>query len=258
MSIRRMAATAALFFLVGSAAAAEAPAAPTDPNDPLKGVATYCPPVVETFLPGEYYFCAGSQAFARGDKQAAAARMQDAARWASKPAQYVLGLMYLNGDTGVRDPARGVAWLAMSAERHDPVFERAFLVEFAKLDTQQRAQANAYWRDIKKDYADNVAGRRAERRYDAGMKDMKDADFAGNDVFLDGITSPQGGGAGTYEGGGGVHSSRVGGGQRAFAFIKKMDKMRDDYFHGMEGHVTVGAVTYAGTVGELAAATPAR
>ncbi|UPG89529.1 hypothetical protein L2Y96_19345 [Luteibacter aegosomaticola] len=258
MFIRRMMATAALIFLAGSAAAAAAPASPNESSDALKGAPAYCPPVMETFLPGQYYFCAGSQAFARGDKQAAAARMQDAARWASKPAQYVLGLMYLNGDTGVRDPARGVAWLALSAERHDAVFERAFLVEFAKLNTEQRAQANAYWRDMKKDYADNVAGRRAERRYDAGMKDMKDADFAGNDVFLDGITSPQGGEAGTYEGGGGVHSSRVGGGQRAFAFIKKMDKMRDDYFHGMEGHVTVGAVTYAGTVGQLAEAPPAR
>ncbi|UPG93924.1 SEL1-like repeat protein [Luteibacter aegosomatissinici] len=255
MSIRRMAATAALFLLAGTAAAAQAPAtASADPTGALKGVATYCPPVVETVLPGEYYFCAGSQAFARGDTQAAMRRMQDAARWASKPAQYVLGLMYLNGDNGVRDPAKGVAWLALSAERHDPVYEKAFLVEFSKLNVEQRKQANAYWRDLKKDYADNVAGRRAERRFNAGMKDMRDADFAGNDVFLDGISPPQGGEAGTYEGGGENHGSRVGGGQRAFAFIRKMDKMRDDYFHGMEGHVTVGEVTYGGTVGELAAA----
>jgi hypothetical protein len=254
MSMRRTAAVAAFVFLSGSALAAQAPSPSADSGAALKAAPAYCPPVVETFLPGEYYFCIGSQAFAKGDTLAAKARMQDAARWASKPAQYILGLMYLNGDTGERDPAKGVAWLAISAERHDVAYERAFLAEFAKLNPEQRKQANAYWRDLKKDYTDDVAGRRAERRFTAGMKDMRDADFAGNDVFLDGISPPQGGEAGTYEGGGGNHGSRVGGGQRAFAFIRKMDKMHDDYFHGMVGHVTVGEVTYGGTVGELASA----
>ncbi|HEY4091855.1 MAG TPA: hypothetical protein VGN46_10090 [Luteibacter sp.] len=221
----------------------------------LKQLVRYCPISLERMLPGQYYFCAGASQFGQGHGRAARARMEDAARWASKPAQYVLGVMYINGDYGLHDPAMGVAWLALASERHDKAYESTFIAEYSKLSVEQRRQADADWLELRADYSDAVAGKRAQRRFDVGMRDIREAEFFGGSIFLDGITPPSGFADGSFEGGGGVVPSRVGT-QRAFGLSRSMEKVGQDYFHGMVGTVTVGEVENPVPLGQVAAAPP--
>jgi len=192
----------------------------------------YCAGGLEQFLPGQYYFCAAVREFGQGHDRMARARLRDAAYWASKPAQYVLGLTYYNGDdvTAVNRPL-GVAWLALSAERHDPRFEPSFAQGFASLSPTEREQANVYWRDLREKYADATAGRRAQRVYKNEMRNLQAASMFGGSVFIDGMTPGDIGGD---------NGTAAGMGQSAFGAERIIQKSADDLFHGMEGTVTVG------------------
>jgi hypothetical protein len=252
MSARRMVVALALCL----AAAGSVQARDTSGDAQLKKIVLYCPLSLERMLPGQYYFCAGATQFGLGHGRAARARMEDAAHWASKPAQYVLGVMYINGDYGMRDPARGVAWLALASERHDKAYESTFIAEYSKLTAEQRAQADADWRELRDEYSDAVAGKRAQRRFDLGMHDIREAEFFGGTIFLDGITPPSGFADGLFNGAGGTGvPSRVGG-QRAFGLTRALEKVGQDYFHGMVGTVTVGEVENPVPLGQVAAAPP--
>ncbi len=59
---------------------------------------TSCTSGEERFLPGDYYYCLGTQSYGAHRYQKAQKFFTTAASWASKPAQYVLGIMALNGD----------------------------------------------------------------------------------------------------------------------------------------------------------------
>lgn len=232
-------ALALLLLCVFGAAVSAADTPSSDPKAMLRQAVKYCPGGLESILPGEYYFCAAARDFGRGRTTRATARLHDAAHWASKPAQYILGLMYFNGDEGPANRPLGVAWLALAAERHDPHFEGAFIRAYRESTPAERAQADVYWRDLRKDNGDLVAGTRAHRRYLAAMRDITAVSIFGGSIFIDGITPPVGDPAGNF--GDGTVTSRAGG-QPGFSVERKIAKAGDDYFRNMVGTVTVGAV----------------
>lgn len=183
----------------------------------LRKVVTGCASGLERFLPGDYYFCAAARDMGQGHDSLSRERLRDAAYWASKPAQYVMGLMYYHGDVATLNRPLGIAWLALAAERHDRRFESAFAEAYASASPEERAQANTYWLKMREEYGDRVAGLRAKRRFEAEMHNV--TAMSGN--------------------GGSVEATGMGP-MRQFAFLRKMTDRGDEFFSGLEGTVTVG------------------
>lgn len=117
------------------------------------------------FLPGLYYFHKGCEYYKRGDVAAAMQTWQVAAGWAMKDAQYDLGIAYFRGRGVPMDRARGLAWLALAAERKDEAFETSLAAAWDEATPEEHNAANAIWRDLRKEYADDVALPRAQNRY---------------------------------------------------------------------------------------------
>ncbi|MDC8015010.1 hypothetical protein [Tahibacter soli] len=70
--------------------------------------------------------------------------------------------MHFKGAGVSADRARGVAWLALAAERGDPPLADALEWGYAQLTPEEVARANAIWRDeLKPRYGDAVAMPRA-------------------------------------------------------------------------------------------------
>ncbi|PTR33669.1 hypothetical protein C8J98_103432 [Luteibacter sp. OK325] len=228
-----------------SATDAASPArTPSDAKAEIRKTIQGCAQGLERLLPGDYYFCAAARDLGRGHNASSRERLRDAAHWASKPAQYSLGLMYFNGDEGPANRPLGLAWLAIADERHDPRFEPAFIQAYTQSTPAERVQANQYWLTLKEDFSDAVAGQRARRRYNNEMRDIVAASMFGGSVFIDGITPPDGPGFGQFNNG---ESSRVSG-SHGFAAFRTLNKAGDDFFRGMAGTVTVGEATPANLV----------
>jgi hypothetical protein len=117
------------------------------------------------FLPGIYFFHKGCEYYKRGQPAAAMQAWQIAASWAMKGAQYDLGIVYFRGLDVAMDRPRGIAWLALAAERKDEGFEASLAAAWDQATPEEHDQANAIWRDLKKYYGDASALPRAERRY---------------------------------------------------------------------------------------------
>jgi hypothetical protein len=234
--------TAALVLLcaaTGVVSAKDAASTSSDPKAELRRTIQGCAQGLERLLPGDYYFCAAARDLGRGHNASSRERLRDAAHWASKPAQFALGLMYFNGDEGPSNRPLGLAWLALADERHDPRFEGAFVQAYTQATPAERAQANTYWLQLKEDYSDAVAGQRARRRYNNEMRDIVAASMFGGSVFIDGITPPDGPGFGQFNNG---ESTRVSG-SHGFSVNRSLNKAGEDFFRGMAGTVTVGEVT---------------
>jgi len=117
------------------------------------------------FLPGIYFFHKGCDYYKRGQPAAAMQAWQVAASWAMKDAQYDLGIAYFRGLDVSMDRPRGIAWLALAAERKDEAFEASLAAAWDQATPAEQDRANAIWRDLKKYYGDASALPRAERRY---------------------------------------------------------------------------------------------
>jgi len=115
--------------------------------------------------PGEYYFALGVQAVKKGDFEHAIAMYKVSASWAYKPAEYNLGVMYLNGQGSPVDMPRALAWMALAAERNDAQYVRARQLVYAHLTPEQYEQANVIWRDLLPTYGDEAAMPRAKSRW---------------------------------------------------------------------------------------------
>ena len=115
--------------------------------------------------PGEYYFLLGAHAFRKSDYTFAIQMYEVAAAWAFKPAEYNLGVMYSRGQGVPVDLPRGMAWMALAAERDEKRYVDAREVIYAEMSKEQFEQANAIWRELKKTYGDEVALRRAKARW---------------------------------------------------------------------------------------------
>ena len=198
-----------------------------------------CAGGLERILPGQYYFCAAVRDYGRGNDGSARTRLRDAAYWGNKPAEYVLGLMNFNGEHVPVNKPLGVAWMALAAERHDQRFEPSFAKAYVELSPAERDQANTYWEDLRKNYADATAGKRAETVYNSELRNLQVASMFGGSIFIDGMTPP-----GITENDPHINSNfgEVSSvmGQSAFSAEHTISRSADDLFQGMQGHVTVG------------------
>ncbi|QWT20120.1 SEL1-like repeat protein [Bacillus sp. NP157] len=171
----------------GFVGAAERPTPLPDQKGVVADALRPCPSSLERFLPADYYFCDAARDYWSGRDGATRESLKDAAAWASKPAQYALGIMYYNGDHAEKNRALGLAWLGLAVERHNPEYEAAFKDAYAHVSRDELAQANVYWNDLKKKYSDDVAAPRAERRFNRAYDELSYAINFGGSVFIDGV-----------------------------------------------------------------------
>ncbi len=115
--------------------------------------------------PGEYFFYLGALANQRQDYAHAIAMYKVAASWAYKPAEYNLGVLYLNGHGSPVDLPRAMAWFALAAERGDTQYVYAKQLLYSHLTPEQFEQANVIWRELLPTYGDAVALPRAKARW---------------------------------------------------------------------------------------------
>jgi hypothetical protein len=190
-----------------------------------------CPSSLERILPGRYYMCEAQRDFWLGRQDQSMEMMRDAAAWGSKQAQYTLGIMYFNGQRTPANRPLGLAWLAIAAERHDPVYEPAFISAFRDVTPAERDQANELWKQMLPKYADRVAAKRAKTRYDREMHALADAMNFGGQLYLSGLSYGELGGA--------PADSLTG---SAFAMGRGLQSMAGNFFYGWHENVTVGDI----------------
>ena len=224
--------TVALAVSAGAAWSGERPQPLPDQKDVVADSLLPCAGGLERFLPGDYYFCSAARSYWSGNLGQARESLKSAAEWASKPAQYALGLMYFNGDRTAKNRPLGLAWLAIAAERHDPSYEPAFISAYGQASPEELAQANAYWKQMKETYADSVAGPRAEKRFDREYQQLEWVSDFGGSIFVDGLTMPS---AALPTG-----TSSVMPLQSGFSLARLLQAQKTIYFYGYDSHVFVG------------------
>jgi hypothetical protein len=143
--------------------------------------------------PGEYYFLLATNAFRKNDFAFAIQMYQVAASWAFKPAEYNLAIMYSRGQGIPVDLPRGMAWMALAAERNEKRYVDAREVVYAEMTTEQFEQANAIWRELKKTYGDEVALRRAKVRWAQVRASMTGSRVGSVGNLSVGMPNPNGG-----------------------------------------------------------------
>jgi len=178
-----------------------------------------CPYGLERFLPGDYYYCQGASHFWAGRFGMSRDSFESAARWGSKPAQEMLGLMNFNGDHMPQNRPLGVAWLALAAERHGPEYEGRFVSAYQQLTPTEHAQADAYWRQLKPVYADAVAAARADHRFTRAYHELEMAVAFGGGAYINGMTS---------------------GVENGLSLTARIKNERDTFFAGYDTQVWVG------------------
>jgi TPR repeat protein len=181
----------------------------------------------ERVLPGDYYYCLGSVAYGQHNYQQSLRFFKTAASWASKPAQYVLGVMALNGDHQPTNRPLALAWLSLAAERANSRFKQAYDEAYAASTPDER-QASQRLLASMTTYADATAAVRAEHRYRDGMAVIQRLNNSGYQYCIEGLstvsnpitdpsTCPQ-----------------------VQQVVQAMDAAAVKVFDGWAGHVTVG------------------
>jgi hypothetical protein len=192
--------------------------------------AAHCVIGEERFLPGDYYYCLGGLTYGQHNYNQSVRFFTTAASWASKPAQYVLGVMALNGDHQPKNRALALAWLALAAERPDSRFEAPYK-EVVKASTQaERRAADELLEKMRPTYGDATAAVRAEQRYTEGMKWLARLNSGGNQYCLEGL--------GTLD----RPVSGVAACPPAQQVVTTIDNKAATVFEGWSGHVSVGAL----------------
>src|SRR6185437_13185613 len=119
------------------------------------------------YLPGKYYERVALEDLRHHDYTGALNAYQRAAYWGNKVAQYDLGEIYLHGLGRIRaDPARGVAWLGIADEEHEPDYDKALVGAFEALKPEERKRADGIWEELQATYADKLALVRATRAFE--------------------------------------------------------------------------------------------
>jgi len=124
---------------------------------------------IARYLPGVSFFQKGLDAYKKGQIAAAIDAWQSSAGWAMKDAQYNLGLAYFKGSGIAADRPRGLAWLALAAERKNPTMQASLAAAWDGATDAEHQQANAIWRDLKKQYGDDVALPKAKKRFETEL-----------------------------------------------------------------------------------------
>ena len=129
---------------------------------------------IARYLPGVANFRKGLDLYKKGQASAAIDAWQTSASWAMKDAQYNLGLAYFKGDGIAADRPRGLAWLALAAERRNPRLQASLAAAWDGASDAEHQQANAIWRDLRKEYGDDVALPKAKKRFETEIGQIAD------------------------------------------------------------------------------------
>lgn len=182
--------------------------------------AIYCPTALESILPGDYYACEARAASGRQNYRKMVEMLEEAAYWANKDAQYVLGLAYFNGDTDVpQNRPLGLAWLALAAERKNPQYQLAYATARSHCTPVEIRQASTEWQRLRVKYGDSIAASRAIRRFNHNIQPIDDAAREGGIAYLRGFSPFP---------------------QSAFAIANKLHEEAEADFSSVHGTVMVG------------------
>lgn len=119
------------------------------------------------YLPAKYYERMALQDMRDRNYTAALDAYTQAAYWGNKVAQYNVGEIYLHGLGRIRaDPARGVAWLGIADETHDPDYDRALVAAYKSLKPDERKRADRIWTELQARYANKLTLARATRAFE--------------------------------------------------------------------------------------------
>jgi len=145
---------------------------------------------IARYLPGVANFRKGLDLYKKGQASAAIDAWQTSASWAMKDAQYNLGLAYFKGDGIAADRPRGLAWLALAAERRNPRLQASLAAAWDGASDAEHQQANAIWRDLRKEYGDDVALPKAKKRFDAEVAQLSSRAGKGNGKMVSRTMGP--------------------------------------------------------------------
>jgi hypothetical protein len=178
---------------------------------------------LERILPADYYGCRALYHLQREHWSSYRESLRDAAYWANKNAQYLLGIAFFNGDVGDIPANRplGLAWLALAAERKNPDYVTAYAGAVARSSPAEKQQASKIYLKLKKDYSDKVAGTRAVQRFNHEIQPMQDAAQSGGFAYISGF--------GPFP-------------EQASTVVKRLHDQAEKDFEGLMGTVTVGAI----------------
>lgn len=107
-----------------------------------------------------HFYTLGARAFRNQDYTAAMDRFTVAARYASEPAEYSLGVMHFRGVGVTSDRALGAAWMRLAAERGNPEYVKARDAIVGLLTDAEAAKADMLYVRLQEKYGDKVALRR--------------------------------------------------------------------------------------------------
>ncbi|GLQ51121.1 hypothetical protein ACFFJT_07935 [Dyella flava] len=212
---------------------AQAPASSSTSNyvpSDAELAAAHCVIGEERFLPGDYYYCLGGLTYGQHNYAQSVRFFTTAASWASKPAQYVLGVMALNGDHQPRNRALALAWFALAAERPESRFKAPYEEVYKASNQAERRAADELLEKMRPTYGDATAAVRAQERYVEGMKWLARMNSSGNQFCMEGM--------GTLD--------RPVTGPAACPPVQQVvttiDNKAATVFEGWAGHVTVGSL----------------
>lgn len=129
----------------------------------------------------------GMRLYAEGRYKDALRYFRIGARYADKPSELAIGLMYANGRGVARDPVKACAWLALAAERHYPNFVATRNRVCGALTKAERNSAQADLAKLLPVYGDAIAKQRmafalrqarmqmtgSRTGFDLGIRDMR-------------------------------------------------------------------------------------
>jgi hypothetical protein len=111
----------------------------------------------------------GFDAYREGAYQRAMERFLHAARYADKPAQLAISMMYWHGEGVPQDPVMAYVWSDLAAERGYIAFLRFREEIWATLTTEQQQRAVEMGQAMYAEYGDDVAKKRLNRLLQRGL-----------------------------------------------------------------------------------------
>lgn len=197
-----------------------------------------CIPALYPLLPGAFNYCVAMKQWHRGHIETAIELMELAAGWGNKTAQMTLGIAYFNADGVQRDRARGLAWLALAAEREDATKVSLYRAALSQASRPERLRADRLYQSMRARYADNVAAARADRRFRRELRALRANPVYGSGTCIAGLNAPSSGIATAYL------SDQMAGQSCSLAseeaVVVRLEQRYEVYFGGWEGRATVG------------------
>ncbi|WP_143525791.1 hypothetical protein [Rhodanobacter sp. C05] len=209
----------------GTPAPKSADTAPSDADL----ASTKCAIGEERFLPSDYFYCLATQSYGEQHYSYAQKFFLDAASWGSKPAQYVLGIMALDGDHQPVNRPLALAWLTLAAERPQSSFKQVYQSAYTSATAGERQAAESLLAKLRPTYADATAAVRAEKRYAQGMAQLARMNAGESNYCMEGIMP--------------IDSAPDP--QQCLpmqTMVNAIDKQAAIVFDGWSGHVSVGAL----------------